>query len=176
MRAPFIETYTGRHFRPLDPWPGDIDIVDIAHALSNQCRFSGHTCTFYSVAEHCVRVSHACAPQDALWGLLHDASEAYLVDLPTPLKHSDEFYIYRSSERELMRAICQRFYLDENEPGSVRRADMALLATEVRDLMPGRPEHWKAQLAEPPLPGRIMTWSPEYAKTKFLMRFEELFK
>ena len=73
------------------PNPDDIRIEDIAHALSNQCRFAGHAREFYSVAEHSVHVSQLCLPEHALWGLLHDASEAYLVDLPRPLKLLPEF-------------------------------------------------------------------------------------
>src|ERR1017187_10636100 len=77
-----ITTFSGIHFWPLLPNPADIRIEDIAHALSNQCRFAGHAREFYSVAEHSVRVSQLCPPEDALWGLLHDASEAYLTDVP----------------------------------------------------------------------------------------------
>src|ERR1019366_9954250 len=80
-----IRTYSGVRFKPLDPDPA-VGISDIAHALANQCRFGGHSSAFYSVAQHSVRVSEICAAEDALWGLLHDASEAYLVDVPAPLK------------------------------------------------------------------------------------------
>ena len=66
-----ITTFSGVLFRPLLSNPDDIRIADIAHALSQQCRFAGHTRTFYSVAEHSVRVSLLCRPEDALWGLLH---------------------------------------------------------------------------------------------------------
>jgi hypothetical protein len=79
-----ITTFSGVLFRPLLPNPDDIRIADIAHALSQQYRFAGHTRTFYSVAEHSVRVSLLCRPDDALWGLLHDASEAFLTDVPAP--------------------------------------------------------------------------------------------
>src|ERR1035441_7448066 len=73
----FIGTFSGLRFWPLDPDPDKILIEDIAHALAHQCRFGGHASKFYSVAEHSVHVSKLCAPKDALWGLLHDASEAY---------------------------------------------------------------------------------------------------
>ena len=63
-----ITTYSGNLFWPLLPNPADVRIEDIAHALSNQCRFAGHSHTFYSVAEHCVRVSQLCRREDALWG------------------------------------------------------------------------------------------------------------
>jgi hypothetical protein len=146
---PFIETYTGKRFYPLNARKEDICITDIAHALSNQCRFSGHTRRFYSVAEHSVHVSLVVADrggsfEDQLWGLLHDASEAYLVDLPTPLKKDPVFgFVYRAAERALTKAIAEAFDLEGHEPpGIVHNADLAMLATEARDLMPCKPEHW----------------------------------
>ena len=149
-----------------------------AHALSQQCRFSGHTIVPYSVAEHSVRVSELLDREGAsrivqLWGLLHDASEAYLVDIPSPLKHTPAFDGYRIAEAWLMVAVCKRFGLPFHEPEEVRKADAVLLATEARDLMAYRPEHW-AGLTERPLPGIIKPWQPESAKREFLARYEEL--
>jgi len=106
-----ITTFSGISFWPLLPNPDDIRIDDIAHALAHQCRFAGHTRLFYSVAEHSVRVSQLCRPEDALWGLLHDASEAYLSDVPAPLKELPEFEPYRAAERNLQGAVAQRFGL-----------------------------------------------------------------
>lgn len=179
MRADFIETHTGRRFRPLAPVVADIDIEDIAHALSQQCRFSGHTAFHYSVAEHSVRVcellaARGCSRTVQLWGLLHDASEAYLVDVPSPLKCLPAFDEYREVEKRLMLAICERFYLPAEEPRAVRWADATLLATEARDLMPFRPEHWEG-LTEAPLLGAIEPWAPYKAKRDFLSHFKELF-
>jgi len=74
----WIQTFTGRRFRPRNPAPDDFDIRDVAHALSLLCRFNGHCRVFYSVAEHSVRVSRICPPPAALWGLLHDLGEAYI--------------------------------------------------------------------------------------------------
>ena len=81
-KGDWMQTHSGIQFWPLDPRPEDILIEDIAHALSNQCRFAGHCCFHYSVAQHSVLVSENVPAQDAMWGLLHDAGEAYLVDLP----------------------------------------------------------------------------------------------
>ncbi|MFG0247924.1 MAG: phosphohydrolase, partial [Phycisphaeraceae bacterium JB051] len=78
----WIQTYTGKAFYPLREDPGIIDIRDIAHALSLQCRFNGHCSDFYSVAQHSVHVSEVVPQAFALWGLLHDAAEAYMSDLP----------------------------------------------------------------------------------------------
>src|SRR5665647_1805094 len=118
-----ITTLSGIRFWPLLPNPGDILVEDIAHALAHQCRFGGHASKFYSVAEHSVHVSELCPVQDALWGLLHDASEAYLIDLPRPLKLLPEFAPYREAERQLQRAVAARFGLPEDQPASVTEAD-----------------------------------------------------
>ena len=87
-----ILTYSGKVFDPVNPIAADIRIEDIAHALAHQCRFSGHTIEHYSVAEHSVRVSGLLEDRGypyrvQMWGLLHDASEAYLIDLPAPVKN-----------------------------------------------------------------------------------------
>lgn len=180
--TPYIETFTGVRFQPLAPVVADIRVADIAHALGNQCRFSGHVRSFYSVAEHCVRVSREVERRavsswrsHALWGLLHDASEAYLVDLPTPLKSDPLIGTgYRAAEATLMRAVCLRFGLPLEMPGIVAEVDAALLVTEVRDLMFARPEHWAAYEHIAPLGERIVPWSPSVAAIEFRHRFNEL--
>jgi uncharacterized protein len=171
-RGDWIQCASGRPFWPLDPEPGDIDILDIAHALSNQCRFSGHVRTFLSVAQHSVAVARLCPSSDRLWGLLHDAAEAYLVDLPRPLKALPEFSPYRAAEAAVMRAVCVRFGLPEAMPESVHRADLAMLATEARDLM-GDPV-WGRMLGVEPIEAGIHCWGPERARTAFLALFRDL--
>jgi 5'-deoxynucleotidase YfbR-like HD superfamily hydrolase len=173
----FIETFTGVKFYPLDPRLDDIFIVDIAHALANQCRFAGHCREPYSVAEHCVRVSWLLGEQHwdtltQLEGLMHDASEAYLVDLPTPLKQSTFGRAYREAEMDLMAFIRRRFGLRDFEATAVKEADQTLLATEVRDLMPHIPEHWGSLTR--PLEEKIQPVSPREAKQMFLDRFNYL--
>ena len=130
-----ITTFSGVLFRPLLPNPDDIRIADIAHALSQQYRFAGHTRTFYSVAEHSVRVSLLGRPEDAPWGLLHDASEAYLSDGPAPVKLLPQFEAYRAAERSLQGTIAVRFGLSTEQPRSVTEADRAILEIEIRDLL-----------------------------------------
>ena len=176
----YIETHSGRAFLPLEPDAGQIDIHDIAHALSHQCRFSGHTRVHYSVAEHCVRVAElldkwGCTREEQLWGLLHDASEAYLVDIPLPLKHTPAFSAYLVAERALMVAVCHRFGLPIEQPEIVTVADRRLLATEARDLMPYVPEHW-GTLGQLALGESIVPWRPEIARRAFLSLFEELYR
>ena len=171
-QSAWIQTYTGIPFWPLEPRPEEINIEDIAHALSNQCRYSGHCEEFYSVAEHSVRVSLVVPEQDALWGLLHDASEAYLVDLPSPLKHhSDMGHLYSEIEEHLMEVIQKRFGLGE-KPNSIKQADNILLFTEMRDLMKSSPVLWTE--ACEPLEACIYPVSSKQAKQLFLQRFKQL--
>lgn len=175
---PFIETFTGLTFAPLAPEPGKISVFDIAHALSNQGRFTGHTRFRYSVAEHSVRVSELLERwmqpiEVQLWGLLHDASEAYLVDLPTPLKLTPEIgEPYKKAEAALMHAVCLRFGLPLEQPEAVTRADAVMLATEVRDLMHGDRDYWQKISAKPiPEPYRIRPWGADVAEAEFMRRF-----
>lgn len=168
-RGGWIRTFTGRRFWPLDPRTADVSLDDIAHALSLICRFTGHVRSFYSVAEHSVRVSWACDPEDALWGLLHDASEAYLCDIARPVKHQPAMVAYRQAEADVQLAIAAYFGLDPVEPPSVKIADSAVLGAELRDLMEGA--DWTEFHA---LPGVIVPWSPAEAKAAFLARFAEL--
>ena len=170
--AAWIQTHSGRRFNPTNPYPDAIVIQDIAHALSMQCRFSGHTKKFYSVAQHSVLVSYICDSKDALWGLLHDASEAYLVDVPRPLKQSGKFGAYIEFEGKMQEAICKRFGLPMKEPPSVKAADTKLLATEARDLMSPLHPDWIQRTD--PLPFKIEPWGHDHAKDMFMKRFFEL--
>jgi 5'-deoxynucleotidase YfbR-like HD superfamily hydrolase len=157
----------------LDARPDEVSILDIAHSLSHQCRFSGHTHEFYSVAEHSVRVSQIVPAPHQLWALLHDAAEAYLLDWPRPLKQSGLMgWLYRRAERRLMRVICQRFGLDAAQPVCVGLADQTLLATEQRDLLGKMPR--ASNGTGLPLPEQIIPLSPAEAKMAFLQRFQEL--
>jgi 5'-deoxynucleotidase YfbR-like HD superfamily hydrolase len=167
----WIQLHSGRKFVPSDPRPGDILIGDIAHSLSMQCRFSGHVREFYSVAQHSVLVSYLCG-EHAFWGLMHDASEAYLVDLPRPIKRMAGFEEYKRLEEKVMGAICKAFGMDPVEPALVKQADNIMLATEARDLMgPLHPE-WKQPVD--PMPMHIKPLGPGEAKQLFLNRFYEL--
>jgi len=166
----WIQTYTGKRFFPLAPEPADLDLRDVAHALSLQCRFNGHCKGFYSVAEHSVRVSRALPEQYALWGLLHDAAEAYLSDLPSPVKR--QMPLYQRAEATLLRVVASRFGLAWPMPEPVAQADLRLLATEARDLMAPPPEPW--QLEAEPFGEPIEPWAPAEAERAFLARYAEL--
>lgn len=169
----WIQTMTGKKFTPFDPRPEDITIIDIAHALSNLCRFTGHCRFFYSVAEHSVRVSWHVPREDAMWGLLHDASEAYLHDLPRPIKRHAGLAFYREQERRLQGVICATFGLAIEEPQSVGIADSRMLMTERRDLMTRAPEPW-AETDEPYAERIRRPWLPRDAHREFRDRYDEL--
>jgi hypothetical protein len=176
-KGDWIATASGAKFFPLDPLPSEVSIADIAHALSNQCRFCGHTREFYSVAEHCVYVSRLCAPEDALWGLLHDASEAYISDIARPVKVQPEMIGYRAIEEMLQGAIVSAFGLPEIMPESVRLADNILLSIEIRDLMPSQIpgwDKWQEKIPEDCGLRLVGPWSPGFARKLFLQRFADL--
>ena len=168
----WILTRSGRHPDFLDPRPGEIEIFDIAVALSRECRFSGQTRRAYSVAQHSVLASRIVPDGFAREALLHDATEAYLRDLSRPLKHLLPEYL--RLERRLDRVIRQKFGLPVEKSDPVDLADRILLATEKRDLMPPDPEDWAILAGIRPLPGRIVPWPEVRARTLFLRRFAEL--
>ena len=166
-----IRTYTGNTFHYEDMSPKDVSIADVSHALSHICRFTGHVKVHYSVAEHCCRVSDLCSPENKLWGLLHDASEAYCSDLPRPFKRLIGLEPYRTYEKRIMCIICERFGLPLEEPKEVKAADMRLLVTEQRDLMVNAGPEW---YDVKPLLDLITPWTAEVAKEELLKRFNAL--
>jgi len=169
----WIQTYTGKQFWPLEPNLADIDIQDIAHALSNLCRYGGHTEQFYSVAQHCCLVAEVVPPEYALYGLLHDASEAYLIDVPRPIKHSLGMESYREAEKRLQGKIFNWFFLSATEPACVKTADNQLLRTEQRDLMKPAPAEWKDYRVGA-LEMKIEPWTPAIARISYLNMFNAL--
>jgi len=169
-RGDWMQTHSGTAFWPLDPLPEDVSITDIAHALSHLCRYAGHTHNFYSVAQHSVLVSRNLPAEHAMWGLLHDAAEAYVVDIPRPLKR----YLkgYAQIEAGVLRAIAQHFELPPEIPAEVKRVDNAILADESVQLMGPAPRPWV--LHEPPLGIKINIWTPRFARSAFIHRYLEL--
>ena len=174
-KGDWMQTYTGRQFWPIDPRPDEVLIDDIGHALANQCRYAGHCKVFYSVAQHSVLVSKLVPKDDALWGLLHDAAEAYLVDLPRPVKRfSDLGTRYREIEAQLTGVICEHFCLQHVEPQSVKKADDVILVTEMRDLMAHPPQRWKESWSNEPLAETIVPLTPFQSELAFMERYHEL--
>ena len=131
----WIQTFTKKNFDPFHPDPQLIVIEDIAHALAYQNRFGGHGKRFYSIAQHSLLVSALSAFDDELYGLLHDASEAYLGDIPRPLKQTDAFAGYRRAEKHLQGVIMAHFGLPFHQMDTVKYADQMALKLECHWLM-----------------------------------------
>lgn len=136
---PYITTWSGHKFNFLNPEPTSITIEDIAHALSLQCRFNGHCESFYSVAEHSVKVcnlveGYGMERDIVLTALLHDAAEAYIGDVVSPVKQLlPEF---KKIERDLEERIAERFSLVYPFPDVVSKADKEALRLEFATLAP----------------------------------------
>lgn len=199
----WLQTFTGRQFWPLDPRPEELDLLDIAHSLGHQCRYAGHTRRFYSVAEHCILMSlwvqewaHNARVADpnlfpdeqirvlALAALLHDAGEAYVVDVPRPLKR----YLpgYAEIEAGVQIAIAQRFGIPGivtlgNDPAPrgyvlpliVQEADNRILLDERAQLLSTPPAPWGIEDLEP-LGVGIDALPPHRATEAYLARLESL--
>lgn len=168
----FMQTFTGRKYWPMDPKPHEVYIEDIAHSLAYQCRYAGHCIKFYSVAEHSILIARSLAathaPEVALAGLLHDAPEAYCVDIPRPLK--PYMTNYKDIEQKNWLAIAARFQLDRDIPDEVHDADNRIIADELVNLVP-MPWHAKH---DRPLGVKLRYWSPEEAELEFLATFDAL--
>ena len=178
-------TASGRKVHPAALRAADVDIGDIAHHLGMLCRFTGACRRFYSVAEHSLLVADILAESDPrdhelqLVGLLHDAPEAYLADLATPLKA--QLPEYREFERGAWLSIAAALGLSYTMPPQVKHADLVALAIERRELMPAHPDEWPAfQGLQVPagaqgLPSaRCIGYRPEIAAHAFLVRYRAL--
>jgi hypothetical protein len=171
----YIRTASGRKFDFVNIEANEILIDDIAHALSHVNRFTGHTRIAYSVAQHSVMVSRIVPVEHALAGLLHDATEAYLGDVSTPLKQL--LPEYKALEARVEAHVLGTFGLPAILPKAVKHADLVMLATEKRDLMPRPiegPETWRILEGIEPLPMHLAPLPAASARSLFLERFREL--
>lgn len=182
----YLLTFTGIEFYPLDARVEDIHIKDIAHSLSMLCRFAGHSRHFYSVAQHSILVSEFVESElisreytnkeetrlVTLAALLHDASEAYVVDLPTPIKRF--MPDYQAAENALHKVIAQRFGfadLSQKHHDIIKEADEVLLSTEMRDLLSAQ-----QKMPRQPLSLKVRPWKQEAVEPEFLRVYERLTK
>jgi len=175
-------TQSGLPFEPFDPRPEHITLYDISCGLSRSARWSGQTVVPYSVAQHSVEISERLSmPGVAAWGLLHDAAEAYLGDIPRPLKErlfvqlergGGAFEMLIGVEMRILEAVGERFHLSWPIPEQVWEADDRQLATERRDLF--GVEQPAEALEYEPYPERIIPQAGPIAHRLFLARAAEL--
>jgi hypothetical protein len=179
-RGGWFTTATGRRLYVLDPDPEQVVIEDIAHALSHICRWGGHVLTFYSVAEHCLRASSIVPRGHALHALLHDATEAYLGDVITPLKRT--LPDYKDLEHRWWLAIASAFCVAKQMPESVKIADTMMLELERRDLVSHgyysgdvfMEQKFEWEPPVPPVGPKIVPLTSAEAKRLYLLRFYAL--
>lgn len=166
-----ISVTGGDFFDLLNPTAYDYPIEVIANALSNLCRYTGHVARFYSVAEHSVLVSHTVPEKYALEGLLHDASEAFVGDVSSPLKKL--LPEYQAIEDRIQEAIAAHFALQYPFPHEVHEADKRLYWAERATVAPGKDKLWHQELraARKVTPAGM---TPLMARRMFLARYKEL--
>lgn len=169
-RGPFITTYTGR-FYPFNPRASEVNIYDIAHALSMQCRYSGHGARFYSVAEHSVLVAREVAktaPADALAGLLHDAPEALsgFGDIASPVKK--RVALIEDVEDGIFDAVAEFAGIAPIIPAIVHEIDARITADEMAENLHECP------VMHEPLGVTLHYWSPAVAEAEFLRMWNML--
>lgn len=175
----WIQTYEGHRFWPLTA-EGVLSFEDMVHATAHQCRFNGHTSEFYSVAQHGVFVSQILEerlgysdPKLLMTGLLHDAAEAYISDIPAPIK--SELIELLEAEHAVEQRLAREYRLyDPPWPGAVKEADKIAVVTEAKHLLkPPAPDDW-GLIQEPWMEYPFCTWSPETSKYLFVERYREL--
>ncbi len=177
------ETFTGQIIDFANPELADISILDIAHSLSLQCRYNGHCPTHYSVAQHSVHVADLMEQTgyNQEWqfhGLMHDAHEAYIGDMITPLKMLPDLgAAFKKVDDTWTKIVANKYEIGmaKAKVHTVKQFDLILLATEARDFMPSKGKSWSHGVDEKFLGEQIIPWSAQDAKTEFLYRFEKLF-
>lgn len=175
----WIQVHSGQTFDLLNPTPEHVNAADIAVALSRQPRFGGHTTRAYSVAQHSLVVQQLltvtqAAPHVLLQGLLHDATEAYVVDVPRPLKAM--LPNYKEIESRVWEAVAAHFGIPAELDPLVKWADEEALMHEARHLLTGGPQGWGRN---PLTPTPLLVTRPLTAESAcglFLSRLQSLLK
>lgn len=174
-----IRTFQGRMVDVFDPQPQDISIADIAWGLSNTVRWGGHASQPITVAQHSCIVhdilkAEGCGTGTMLSGLMHDAAEAYIGDIPRPIKSRiPQFY---QIETKLMWAIEKRFDLIPGgwHMAAVREADNASLHAEWKQFMDGLNPIPNVEPSNFKYHDRIVVQSPFRAYRSFLDRWYDI--
>lgn len=175
----WISLLSGATFNYNKPEESNVTLEDIASALGNVCRFSGHLPRFYSVAQHLVNTSYIVSPENAFTALMHDTAEAFTNDLPTPLKWA--LPIFKELEVKIESAMGAKFGFQYPYPAEVKEADTIMLMLEKYHVKqcdqywPGYSDDYPRTSVEKYLPVVDLTsWRPSIARNKFLARYEEL--
>jgi len=171
IKGPTILLYSGNYFSYENPHDSVWTLEDIAHGLAMTCRFGGQARRYYSVAEHSVYVSRLVPPELAWDALMHDAAEAFICDMPKPLK--EMLPEYKRIEKHVESAIGERYGLRYPMPPEIKMADIQMLRAEQVQIMRNDDDwHWTFDVPEPDI--TIAALPPESAKVMFLDRATEL--
>ena len=177
--GPTILLGSGTYFDFESPETSELTIEDVAYGLAFACRFAGQCVSrvtgqrvFYSVAEHCVRMTWIVPEELAYDALMHELGEATCGDTTGPLKSICPEY--KAVEKRCEAAAYRRFGVQMSDPAAIKRADLVMLATEKRDLMPCRDEVWPLCEGVQPSKYPIVPWSPDAAAGAFLRQYKEL--
>jgi hypothetical protein len=172
IKGPTIRLFGGTYFDYLDPEGSEFTIEDVAHALSNICRFGGHSNFHYSVAQHSFLASHIVKPEYAYDALMHDAPEAFIGDMLKPLKIM--LPDYRAVENKVEAAVFRRFGVTNPLPEAVKLADLQMLVAEQAQVMGAQDDHWDLTFNAKAAPVLIHSWPIWYAEEQFLLRYKSL--
>lgn len=175
--VPKLVVFSGGYICPVNPIPSEILLEDIARGLAYRCRWGGQTRRYYSVAEHSILVACQCSDDFRLWGLLHDAAEAYIGDIPAPMKDLVWFHVpdergvickvpYAEVEGRIMEAVIEALapHLVKGMPDEVHEADLIIREWERREYVDPAS---RVNSIEVPL-------GPEDARHEWLSKFSAL--
>jgi hypothetical protein len=169
IKYDWMQTYSGKRFYPYHPKEEDICLIDIAHSLAYTGRFSGHCKTFYSVAQHSVLMSYMCGIQ----GLMHDSAEAYVTDIPRPVKIG--IPIAKEIEDNILKVIFKKYNIPFPLTKEVKDLDSRFCVTEGEQLLIGGVTNWDMAKYYKPLDIVIEPWEFKKSRFKFIRRFWELY-
>lgn len=167
----WIQTYTGAKFNVFDPEISAVNILDIAHALSMCTRFNGHLSSYYSVAEHSVLMSRMVGKDDQLAALLHDAAEAYLSDVPRPIKYM--LPAVKELDQKVSACILEKYGVD-NIPAYIHDLDRSMCLTEAKASGMNTDEWTEGHEQYGIVEVRLFYWNWKTARAMFLNRFDYL--